>query len=157
MRTHLGRTLGLLAILTALGGCALEADASPDGIDDVGVLPGGKADGSDYRDCELDAVVARLNAGASADEIRGWGVHSRAATNLAAHRDGADGVFGTEDDRLFANIGEVDAVSWVGPVAIQQLVEAVRAGVPLPAGVALDIEAPRCPLPGEPAGLPDLW
>ncbi|MCA9605231.1 MAG: hypothetical protein KC619_06540 [Myxococcales bacterium] len=115
-----------LLLCLALTGCAMEGAESPDGIDEVGVVSGGKADGSDYLPCELDAVVDRLNAGATADEIRGWGVHSRAATNLAAHRDGADGLFGTEDDDLFADIREVDDVSWVGPVAIRQLVEAVR-------------------------------
>ncbi len=114
-----------LLLCLALTGCAMDG-ASPDGIDDVGVVPGGKADGSDYQACELDAVVVRLNGGPSAEAIKGWGVHSRAAENLVAHRDGPDGVFGTDDDALFATIAEVDAVSWVGPVAIRQLVEAAR-------------------------------
>ena len=117
------RTLGLLVSILALGGCVSELD-SPDGIDDVGVVPGGKADGGDYSACELGAVVSWLNEGPSVDTLKEAGVHTRAARNLVAHRDGADGVFGTEDDDLFDDIREVDDVSWVGPVAMSQLVEA---------------------------------
>jgi len=47
----------------------------------------------------------------------------RAANNLVAHRDGADGVFGTRDDDLFDTLAEVDAVSWVGPTAMARLSE----------------------------------
>ncbi|HJL17865.1 MAG TPA: phospholipase D-like domain-containing protein [Sandaracinaceae bacterium LLY-WYZ-13_1] len=128
------RALGVLFSVLALGGCASEA--SPDGMDEIGVIPGGKADGSDYSACELDEVVAWLNEGPSADAIADAGVHSRAAANLAEHRDGPDATFGTEDDDRFDDIGEVDGVWWVGPVAIRQLVEVV---------------APRCEAPGAPA------
>ncbi|NOY93252.1 MAG: hypothetical protein GXP55_18865 [Deltaproteobacteria bacterium] len=47
----------------------------------------------------------------------------RAAENLVAHRDGADGVFGTRDDDLFDTLAEVDAVRWVGPSALAKLTE----------------------------------
>ncbi len=133
----------LPAILLALTGCALDAGESPDGIDDVGVVAGGKADGSDYLPCELDAVVARLNAGATLDELLGWGVHARAAQGLVARRDGADGTFGTADDRRFESIAEVDAVSWVGPVALRELVEGVRAGACASASGVEVILSPR--------------
>ena len=112
--------LFLTAVVVA--GCALEP---ADGIDEPGIVPGGKADGTDYSRCELDAIVGFLNDGPSADELRAAGVHSRASTNLAAHRDGADGVFGTEDDALFESAADVDRVSWVGPVAFRQLAEAI--------------------------------
>ena len=45
----------------------------------------------------------------------------RAATNLIAHRDGADGAFGTADDDRFDSVGEVDDVSYVGPSAMTAL------------------------------------
>ncbi|GAB5544728.1 MAG: hypothetical protein SangKO_044880 [Sandaracinaceae bacterium] len=111
----------LLALLSA---CA--APPSPDGEHDPAVVPGGKADGSDYESCELDAVVALLNEGASAADLQASGLHARAANNLTAHRDGADARFGTADDDLFDDIEEVDAVSWVGPVALRQLVALVE-------------------------------
>ncbi|MFK7988121.1 MAG: phospholipase D-like domain-containing protein [Sandaracinaceae bacterium] len=119
---HSKRILGVLSLVLVLGGCAMEA---PDGIDDVGVVPGGKADGSDYSTCELAAVPEWLNEGQDADTLREAGIHSRAANNLVSHRDGADGAFGTADDDLFDDIAEVDGVSWVGPVAIRQLVASI--------------------------------
>ena len=130
MRT---RILGLTLIL-ALTGCMAD---SPDGADDVGVVPGGKADGSDFSACELEAVPSWLNEGPSSQDIRDAGVHTRAANNIAAARDGADGVFGTADDALFADIEAVDAVRYVGPVAIQQLVAASadRCDTPAAGGV----------------------
>ncbi|MEZ4316233.1 MAG: hypothetical protein R3F61_01965 [Myxococcota bacterium] len=48
---------------------------------------------------------------------------ARAARNLIAHRDGADGVFGTSDDDPFDTIDEVDAVPRVGPATLAQLAE----------------------------------
>lgn len=49
------------------------------------------------------------------------GLDRRAAENLVAHRDGADGATGTADDRPFTSIDEVDAVSYVGSVALQAI------------------------------------
>lgn len=109
----------LLALtLVAATGCV--ADESPDGIDEPGITDG-KADGSELTACERDAIVSFLNEGPSADALEEAGLHARAAGNLAAHRDGADGRFGTEDDDLFDSVEEVDAVSWVGPTAFGQL------------------------------------
>ena len=45
----------------------------------------------------------------------------RAAEGILAQRDGADGVFGSADDRLFDSIAEVDDVRWVGPSALGKL------------------------------------
>ena len=73
--------IGLSALLVS--GCAMDA-VSPDGVDEVGVIPGGKADGSDYSECELAAVVSWLNEGPSANDLRDAGVHTRAARNLVA-------------------------------------------------------------------------
>ncbi|MGE0784886.1 MAG: phospholipase D-like domain-containing protein [Sandaracinaceae bacterium] len=115
--------LWLCVAALALGACVA---SSPDGEDDVGLVPGGKADGSDYSACELSAVVSQLNGGLGADRLIEAGVHSRAARNLVERRNGTDGEFGTDDDRLFETIADVDAVSWVGPVAIQQLVDMVQ-------------------------------
>lgn len=52
------------------------------------------------------------------DDVR---LDSRAATNLIAHRDGADGVLGTSDDDLFGTIAEIDAIKYVGDSALEKL------------------------------------
>jgi histidine triad (HIT) family protein len=52
----------------------------------------------------------------------------RAAQNLIAHRDGADGVAGTGDDDRFDSAAEVDAVAYVGPAAMDALVAYAVAG-----------------------------
>lgn len=104
----------------------MDGEASPDGLDEVGVVAGGKADGSDFSACELGAVVGWLNEGTSVEGLIEGGVHTRAARNLVAHRDGADALFGTADDDLFDDIEEVDDVYYVGPVAIEQLVAFVE-------------------------------
>lgn len=46
----------------------------------------------------------------------------RAATNLIAQRDGADGLPGTRDDQLFEDLESVDAVPYVGPSALDKLI-----------------------------------
>lgn len=60
---------------------------------------------------------------------------SRAAHNLAAHRDGPDAKPGTSDDDLYDDIAEVDGVKWVGSAALKQLVAfAKQEGYVKPAG-----------------------
>ena len=49
------------------------------------------------------------------------GLRSNAAANLIAHRDGPDGVPGTQDDDQFHRGAEVDAVAQVGPATLGQL------------------------------------
>jgi hypothetical protein len=51
---------------------------------------------------------------------------ARAARNIVAHRNGADGLAGTADDRRFATLAELDTVSFVGPVAFEKLVAFVQ-------------------------------
>jgi phosphatidylserine/phosphatidylglycerophosphate/cardiolipin synthase-like enzyme len=110
--------LSLLAI-----GCALPME---DGPDDVALIAGGKADGSSYSECELAEMVAWVNGVATAYELVDAGVHTRAARNLIAHRDGADQLAATADDDLFDDANEVDAVPYVGVAAMNQLVFAVE-------------------------------
>jgi len=50
------------------------------------------------------------------------GLDGRAAANIVAHRDGADGVRGTADDDPFGTIAELDAIPYVGPAALDSLV-----------------------------------
>jgi phosphatidylserine/phosphatidylglycerophosphate/cardiolipin synthase-like enzyme len=119
----------VLAATTALGPGGLAScegsEGCPDGEYDE-AFPTGKAD-SPYGECELDQVVAYLNdASVTAGTLREGGIHSRAAGSLIAYRNGPDGAAGTSDDNLFESIEEVDAVAWVGPTAMAQLVAIVK-------------------------------
>ena len=67
----------------------------------------------------------------------------RAAANIIAHRAGADAMAGTADDQLFASIAELDAISYVGPSALNDLAAYALAhgygddGAPAPVGCVL--------------------
>lgn len=115
-----------LLALTLLTSLACGGEATPPDAENEVVFPGGKADEAGYTDCEVGAVVEHLNEPSTTwQSLRSDGVHTRAAKNLMTRRNGADEVFGTADDMLFVNIVDVDDVSWVGPVAISQLVAIV--------------------------------
>lgn len=119
------RLAALLALPLLSFGCVEAQEESPDGIDEQG--DGGKADGSQLSTCESTQILALLNGGASASALEDKGIHSRAAKELAAYRDGADARFGTEDDNPFDTIDEVDEVAYVGRTAFAQLASAVAA------------------------------
>ncbi len=72
---------------------------------------------------EADGVLAMLNHRAMTRDVLDddVGLDSRAATNLVAHRNGADGVLGTADDDRFDTIAEADAVPYVGASALDKL------------------------------------
>jgi hypothetical protein len=119
------RTALFLAIAAGLAGCVSDDSESPDGIDEPGVT--GKADGSQLSECETAKILELLNArDTTAAVLEEAGVHARAAKELAAHRDGADGTAGTADDDLFESIDEVDEVAYVGRTAFSQLQVAVE-------------------------------
>jgi hypothetical protein len=114
--------LAFTATLT-LPACAVED--SPDDADATAVN-GGKADGTEFSQCELDAVVELLNSKRpNVVELEDAGVHALAAENIDAFLAGDDGEHGTDDDRSFADITAVDDVPYVGPVAMRQLVALV--------------------------------
>ena len=90
-------------------------EPSPDGADDL-ALSGGKADEL-FGECHKVHILLLLNdPGSDADSLSDRGVHRRAARNIADHRGGG---------RYFTTIFDVDAVPYVGPVAMQQLAAAV--------------------------------
>jgi hypothetical protein len=122
------------ALAAALVMTACVASDAPDGKDDLG-LGGGKADGDELSDCQKAAIVTYLNDGITADALEAAGLHARAAKNLAAHRDGADGRFGTDDDDLFDSIDEVDDVDYTGPTAFTQLAAATLDRCTMPSDI----------------------
>lgn len=112
----------LLTLPLALTACATDGaeTESPDGINDVGIGDG-KGDGAELSECQTAEVLKLLNSGATIEDLEGKGVHARASENLVTYRDGEDGTFGTEDDNTFEDLAEVDAVDFVGEVALTQL------------------------------------
>lgn len=133
----------------------------PDAEEDIGIVLVGKADGEVFTECQLAEVVAWLNEGPTEDEIVEAGVHRWAARNIVQVRDGEDEEFGTEDDVVFTDAAEVDDIPYVGPVAMDQLVDAVRdrcaappppEPAPDPYAEALDVDLERVTFPeGTPA------
>ncbi len=53
----------------------------------------------------------------------GVGLLVTAAENIVARRAGPDGLEGTQDDVPFTSLAELDAVSWVGPVALARMLD----------------------------------
>lgn len=51
------------------------------------------------------------------------GLNSRAAKNIINFRDGDDNILGTADDKTFSSASEIDAISYVGPSAMNTLYE----------------------------------
>lgn len=139
------------AFAAALAMTACVASDAPDSKDDVG-LGAGKADGEELSDCQKREIVAYLNEGISADALEGAGIHTRAANNLVAHRDGADGSFGTDDDDLFDSVEEVDSVDYTGPAAFTQLAGATLDRCSMPADIYADARDVTKALISFPAG-----
>lgn len=87
-------------------------------------LDGGKEDGFGTWENSSEAwavlfVVNRASFNELRDEVH---LDARAARNIVEHRCGEDGRDGTEDDQLFSNLEELDAIPYVGPSAYQALV-----------------------------------
>ena len=74
------------------------------------------------KSCTESAILALLNAeDTTAETLKDLGLRSPAAHHIIATRLGNDGVSGTDDDQSFANLEDVDAVPYVGPVSMDVL------------------------------------
>jgi phosphatidylserine/phosphatidylglycerophosphate/cardiolipin synthase-like enzyme len=110
-----------LAVL-GLGACGGSGDDALDGEHDA--FPTGKADGGiDAGSPEAAAVLALVNDPEVDLGIldHDAGLHATAARNIIAHRNGDDETVGTADDDAFDSLAELDAISFVGPAALEQL------------------------------------
>lgn len=126
------RRITIVAAL-ALFGCA---DTAPPPSSDTQAPPSthqsALADGTP----ESVGLLTLLNDAATTFEVLDDDVplDKRAAENLVAHRDGPDGELGTADDDLFDDVAEVDAVTWVGPAAMDALLAYAAAQGYVPEG-----------------------
>lgn len=73
--------------------------------------------------------VEFLNSEETTEEVldEGLGLHRRAAHAIISHRDGADRLYGTNDDRPFESVMEVYGVSFVGSQGISRIMRHVIA------------------------------
>ena len=104
-----------------MSACATQVvDEGPgDGADDSF---GTKADAL-VTDAEIRGILSLANTADFETLDIDVGLDVRAAQRMVQHRDGADAVLGTSDDDLFDSLEELDAISWVGPVALGKLRE----------------------------------
>ena len=114
--------LSLLVLSACAGEVALQGDTlAVDLREDITARSawGGTPEGA--------ALLTLLNAETTTYEVLDDDVplDKRAAGNLIAHRDGGDREWGTSDDDIYNDLNEVDDVRWVGPAAIERLVDFV--------------------------------
>lgn len=99
----------------SLWGCGVDSVAALEELDDEVEL--------DFAELDASVLLPFVNAGTTTVELLTLeaGVEARAAKNVVARRDGADGRFGTPDDAPFTSIADLDAVPYVGPAALARL------------------------------------
>lgn len=110
-----------LTLLLTVGCTGLDGDAKDDSF-------GGKDAKTDggYSSCQLAEVLKLANESATtADSLKDLGLSGEAASALIAHRSGPDGQPGTGDDDIFDDLDELDAVDFIGNLALGKLVYAV--------------------------------
>jgi hypothetical protein len=115
--------------VAALAGCADPVEGGAEGeLSTARVIEEGTP--------QAVGVLAMLNdPGTTLDTLDiDAALDKRAATNLIAHRDGADKRPGTADDDKFGTIAEVDAVSYVGDAALSALLAYATDNDWIPAG-----------------------
>lgn len=114
------RSLPVFLLLTV--GCT---QAPEDPIDDSFGGAGAKEDGQ-YSACQLAEVLKLVNESTSTtDKLNDIGVGENASKGIVAHRNGGDGQPGTGDDDIFDDLNELDAVDYVGNLALGKLVYAI--------------------------------
>ncbi|MDF1564580.1 MAG: hypothetical protein P1V51_16160 [Deltaproteobacteria bacterium] len=107
--------LALAALLLSSTACfpAADDDATPPAV-------------GRYSAETQSGLLAFLNDQVETDQRRldvDCGLRADTAENLIRHRDGLDGLVGTEDDDLYESVDEVDAVGGVGPASLEKLLQ----------------------------------
>lgn len=110
-----------LSLLLTIGCTGLEGDPRDDSF-------GGKDAKTDggYSSCQLAEVLKLANESTTdGDKLRDLGLSDDAARALILHRVGPDLQPGTGDDDIFDDLDELDAVDFIGNLALGKLVYAV--------------------------------
>lgn len=110
-----------ISLVLTVGCTGLDGDAKDDSF-------GGKDAKSDgaYSSCQLAEVLKLVNESTSTtDKLGEIGLSDDAAKAIVAHRAGPDGQPGTGDDDVFDDLDELDAVDFVGALALGKLVYSV--------------------------------
>jgi hypothetical protein len=96
-----------------------------DGRDDSFGGKGAKEDGS-FSSCQLAEVLKFVNESTTTQsKLEDAELSDQAARSIVAHRNGPDGDPGTGDDDIYDDLDELDAVDFVGALALGKLVEAI--------------------------------
>lgn len=126
-----------LALVVALAACGAEVDIE-DGVD--ASFGGGKADSAVADGTpEARGVLALVNDPAVDVAMldHDAGLSARAAKNIIAHRDGASAE--AADDDRYDTLAELDAVPYIGPAALEALVEYARETGRIVAAARIDV------------------
>ena len=110
----------IIATCIYLTGCAGD-DGIEDGETDDFTSADGKADGYDLSEPQALAVMELAGTLTEAQLKSDAGVASRAARAIATYRAGADRRLGTADDQAFDSLVELDALAYVGPRTLENL------------------------------------
>lgn len=114
-----------LAVLVCLLGAGCAFGPEGDGRNDSFGGNAAKADGQ-FTECQLAQVLRFVNDSATdTGRLRDIDLTGDAASAIVAHRHGPDGDPGTGDDDIYDDLNELDAVDFVGPVALDRLVGAI--------------------------------
>jgi len=111
-------------------------------IDDAMYVAQGESSDLSFDDPRLDSVAEEPSVWPNADTVeaeallgllhhplsdmevldRSVGIDVRSATHLIEHRNGPDGLHGTDDDRPFTSVQQVDEIKGVGLATLESLV-----------------------------------
>ncbi len=110
-----------ISLLLTVGCTGVDGDAKDDSF-------GGKDAKNDgaYSSCQLAEVIKLVNESTTtSDKLSEIGLTDDAGGAILGHRHGADGQPGTGDDDIFDDLDELDAVDFVGALALGKLVYSV--------------------------------
>lgn len=115
------RSLSFCFVVLGLTGCAEVPPQEPeDNKDDSFVVPGA-TDQSLLTDEESLAVIKVANESSLGVFVDDIGLNRRTANNIIKYRAGVDGSLATSDDESIDDLAELDAIAYVGRVALDKL------------------------------------